>query len=467
MSLIAIDLEGEVMSQRQGSTELKVGIFLLLALVVGGAMTFIIGSANQTFESQATLYSSFSKVSGLAVGSQVRLAGLKVGVVDNIELNRGEKFKKQTKGIDGGPQWQLLKRRCLKMRVRCSKNKASCPRYNAECSDFTKKCLSFEDLCDRDQGRCQEYKLRCVPVKQKFVYVRMKVSRNILKWIRTDSIATVEGKGLLGDALVNITVGTSPNTVQSGAWITGVTPKGMSDFMEDGGRVMDRVKESLRSIDKILKQYRDPELAHNLKGIVSSVNGLLTRAEKGPGLMHDLFYSIPVRNRLRGILRQLEGIGKNLKQTIAQIEWFLKRIQKPGTLVRRLLMSKQGGRLAYDLKLLVRNARETMVSINKIAKAPQTKNTLLYKLLYEKKSAALLTNLTKASNDVRTIMKDIRRGKGTLGAIINDPTAFEDLKVVLGQIKRTRIFRQMVRFIIKRSDSEFKKARGAGRVIKK
>jgi len=86
----------------------------------------------------------------------------------------------------------------------------------------------------------------------------------------------------------------------------------------------------------------------------------------------------------------------------------------------------------------------------------------LYKLLYDKKTATLLVNLTKASKDIQTMIHDIRKGKGSLGAVLNDPTAFEDFKTILGQIKRSRIFRSMIRFIIKRDDSS---VRQAGRVL--
>lgn len=446
------------MSQR--STEIKVGIFLVIAMVLGAIMTFIIGKANQTFEKQVFLHSTFARVSGLAIGSQVRLSGRKIGVVVKIEFSR--KFEKSLFKTKLARDWEAYKKSCLKFRRRCWRNKAYCKKYEVKCQIFRKNCRTLENACDRDETKCITYRRRCNQTKHKYLHVAMKVTNKSLPWIREDSIATVEGKGLLGDALINITIGAGKTPIKENGWVRGITPKNMADFMDDAGKMMDRVKNSLKSIDLILKEYKDPRLASDLKGIVSSVNGLLARAKTGPGLMHDLFYSRILSRQLHRILYQVEKAGKNLAASIKQLEWLLRRIQRPGRLIHKLFLSKKSAVLANDIKRLIRNTRQTMASVNRIAKAPQQKGSLLYKLLYDKKTATLLVNLTKASKDIQTMIHDIRKGKGSLGAVLNDPTAFEDFKTILGQIKRSRIFRSMIRFIIKRDDSS---VRQAGRVL--
>ncbi len=45
-------------------------------------------------------------------------------------------------------------------------------------------------------------------------------------------------------------------------------------------------------------------------------------------------------------------------------------------------------------------------------------------------------------------MGTIRKGEGSLGALINDPTVYEDLRTVLGNVKRNFILRELVRYSI-------------------
>lgn len=67
-------------------TELKVGVFVVVILVLFGAGIFTIGSHQKYFQRQYTLWASFSNISGLIVGAPVRLAGLTVGRVNEIRF---------------------------------------------------------------------------------------------------------------------------------------------------------------------------------------------------------------------------------------------------------------------------------------------------------------------------------------------------------------------------------------------
>ena len=67
-------------------TEIKVGIFVVVILVLFGVAVFTIGSHQKYFQRQYTLWASFSNISGLIVGAPVRLAGLTVGRVNNIRF---------------------------------------------------------------------------------------------------------------------------------------------------------------------------------------------------------------------------------------------------------------------------------------------------------------------------------------------------------------------------------------------
>lgn len=391
--------------ESQRGTEIKVGLFVMAALAVGAVLVFVIGSSNQAFDRQVSLYTAFRSVSGLKLGSQVRLAGLKIGVVDDIAIGTPKEL-----GIKNLPE---------------EKPKTQ------KAADGTVK-----------------------PDNRPYIRVRMKVRFDKLIYIRTkDSTASIQGKGLLGDSLVEISMGNQGPTVKPGGYIKGETPRALMELVSDFGPIITSVKKSLGSVQTILAQYSDPALATNLKGIVSNVNGVLTEVRTGKGLIHDLIYPSSLVKNFRGIMYQINGLTARLKGTLGQVNSMLYKAQKPGTFVHRLLISRKSGKLVKELETTIGAARSAMAGLASILQAPQRKGTLLHTLLYTKETSRMVTNIVKTTDYLRTIMRDIRRGKGSLGALINDPTAFEDFKTILGQVKRSRIFKALIRFVIKRDDS--------------
>ena len=49
-------------------------------------------------------------------------------------------------------------------------------------------------------------------------------------------------------------------------------------------------------------------------------------------------------------------------------------------------------------------------------------------------------------------MKDIKEGKGTVGALLTDHSVYEDLKILLGNVGRNRSLRALVRYSISRDE---------------
>lgn len=69
-------------------TEVRVGLFVLMGLVVMMTVIFMLGSEGKLFEQHYTLYTRFKDISGLRVGAPVQLAGLKIGMVDEIHFSK-------------------------------------------------------------------------------------------------------------------------------------------------------------------------------------------------------------------------------------------------------------------------------------------------------------------------------------------------------------------------------------------
>ena len=74
----------------QSSTELKVGIFAILVIIILSFMTFKVGSLPFLWEKGYRLYAEFEDISGLDEKSRIKIAGVESGIVDRIRLENGK-----------------------------------------------------------------------------------------------------------------------------------------------------------------------------------------------------------------------------------------------------------------------------------------------------------------------------------------------------------------------------------------
>jgi len=114
----------------------------------------------------------------------------------------------------------------------------------------------------------------------------------------------------------------------------------------------------------------------------------------------------------------------------------------------------QGGQAIANVKEIT----DDLAKIFKDGKAQQHINKILENL--EKASENLKKNtegdwgskIDKSLSHIESIATKIDKGQGTLGALINDTSLHEDLRVLLGGAKRSKIIRFVVKQAISNSD---------------
>lgn len=72
------------------STELKVGTFAILVIVILSYMTFKVGGLPMMWEKGYRLYAEFDDVSGLDEQSRIKIAGVEAGMLEKISLEDGK-----------------------------------------------------------------------------------------------------------------------------------------------------------------------------------------------------------------------------------------------------------------------------------------------------------------------------------------------------------------------------------------
>jgi phospholipid/cholesterol/gamma-HCH transport system substrate-binding protein len=77
---------------KKSTTEISVGVFVLLGLLCVGYLTIKLGQMELLGDDHYLLNARFDNVSGLRPGAQVEMAGVKIGQVDSIILDRETMF---------------------------------------------------------------------------------------------------------------------------------------------------------------------------------------------------------------------------------------------------------------------------------------------------------------------------------------------------------------------------------------
>jgi len=273
------------------------------------------------------------------------------------------------------------------------------------------------------------------------VYVRMKVAERFQDRIREDSVATIEGQGLLGDKFISIGQGSpSVTSLKDGDLIKTVDPVELTSYLDDVPGIMKNVRSISEQIDKMLKGEEGEKVGKSIREMLSSVRNILLEIEEGRGVIHELIYN--------------KKSGKQLRTAVAGIQ------SSADSLSALLLAVREGDgalhNLIYEDKIsgLLASLQSTADDIDVVVKEIQTGNGLIHDLVYTDEGQSLLANLTDASADIKEVVEGIKRGEGTLGGLVADPTLYQDVKSLLGRAERSKILKAWVRETIRRNESD-------------
>jgi phospholipid/cholesterol/gamma-HCH transport system substrate-binding protein len=361
------------------ATRLRVGIFVLVALIIGASIAFAIGAQENVFAPKTTYHAIFADVGGLQKGNTVRVAGVNVGSVTEVVISESGSIEVYFRVIDDATH-----------------------------------------LIRGEPG------LALVGVDPK------------------PSLAAIGSKGLLGDRIIEITVGDDgypewdpdePIPVSVGGGIMALAE-----------RTLTEAEGTARNLRLATDPFADQEFSEDLKetarnlakasGLIASGDGTIGR------LMHDAELGRDVKGavkELRAAGRQVAALGKNLNKIAEDVQ------TNEGT-ANALLYGTEGADA-------IRNIRDTFGQLNTILTDVREGDGAVNQLIYGELGDSFMTNLQNASDDIAFLTKEAREGKGTIGALLTDPSVYEDIKRLVGDLERNDILRALVRYSIRRDDA--------------
>jgi len=379
--------------------KLRVGVFVLVALVVGIGMVYALGARARLFEARYTVHADFSEVGGLNEGATVRLAGVQIGRVKAVNLP----------SEPGG-----------KVRV---------------------------DLA---------------------------IAKQFANRVRKNSVARIETQGLLGDRIVEITVGTAdaPPT-KDGDVIVARDPTDFTKIVSQGADTVKSVAalaESLKTTADTLRQSKLIEDASatlaSTRKVTDRVARMVDEVEKGRGWAHALIYEEPVAlrkmndviattQRLLDRVERGEGAAGVLtssqstvsaRRFVAAMDKLSRMAEQPGTadegLVPALLFDPKYKNVLEDLKVVAHNFREVS---DRLVGGKGTLGELIKDEPADASIRQASRDLQAALANLKEITAKINDGEGTLGALIADPTVYERLVSILDGAQRSFLLRGLLR----------------------
>jgi phospholipid/cholesterol/gamma-HCH transport system substrate-binding protein len=284
------------------------------------------------------------------------------------------------------------------------------------------------------------------------VRVTLTLARRFADRVRRNSEARIVTQGLLGDKLVEITIGTADAPpLKSGDTIATRNPFELQEMFSAGAetlahvnqlavtlrKTMDRVDRMTDEVEKgkgwlHVMIYEEPESLRRLNALLTSTQQLLARAESDESAV--------------GVLLSRDS-GKSVRSLLAAMDAFGRAAQKPDAgegLLPTLLFDPQYKDVARDLQVVTRNFRDVS---EKLARG----QGLLGGLLKDDGDATLgqaAADFRVAMANLRVVTDRLRAGEGTMGALLSDPTVYENLVQFLEGARRSFLLRSLIRSTI-------------------
>jgi phospholipid/cholesterol/gamma-HCH transport system substrate-binding protein len=341
------------------------------------------------------------------------------------------------------------------------------------------------------------------------VRVTLTIARRFSDRIRQSSEARIVTQGLLGDKLVEITMGMPDSRpLEPGSTLQSREPFEVGRMFAEGTDALSAITALVRSLQASLDRLNTAGTLEDLDAAVKSTRRVTERleglgrdgafgdvaaaarsarriteqVEKGGGWLHTLVYEEPeALRRLNTLLGGAQEVlartrtgdsavgallspesGRSVRALLAAMDAFGRGATLAGGgqgLLSTLLFDPQYKPIVEDLQMVARNFRELS---ERLARG----QGLLAGLLREQGDSPLdqaAADFRAAMANLRTITDRLKAGEGTLGGLLEDPTVYENIAAFLEGAQRSFLLRSLIRSTIQSGGEGTSSSRTGGR----
>jgi phospholipid/cholesterol/gamma-HCH transport system substrate-binding protein len=230
------------------------------------------------------------------------------------------------------------------------------------------------------------------------VRVVLQLNREVQPLVRSDSTASIGTIGLLGDKYVSLSIGTKEGKIlANGNEVLSVSPLDLNMAVERGTEAIDNIATLASNVNKVVKDFDQAMGARKLADTAAGLHDVVEQVRSGKGMLHNLVYEPYQGSALA-----------DAEQAIASARNVISEVEKGDGILHGMIYEPVGDKGVLEDAL---------------------------------NAAARIEN---ASARLENVLAKVDEGEGTLGLLVNDPTAYADLKALLGGAKGNRLLRWMV-----------------------
>ncbi len=284
--------------------------------------------------------------------------------------------------------------------------------------------------------------------KDDTIFVEMSIVASQARRIRQDSFAEVKDKGLLGDKMIVITVGsTEKAAVPPGGIVQTKESRDLEQIIGDLKSSIAGAERVIANLEKTTDALADEQFTGDMKKTMQHLGSIMESVAQGDGYVPKLLKDKEEAARLSATISELRSAAGELNQLLSGARQVVDRVRTGPGFAHEVLYEESGSQAIAQVGQAADEVRQAL-------KGVREGRSLVHDVLYEQKSAEMVENLNAASSDLSKIVADVRAGKGTLGAFLVDPSVYEDVKVLLGNVGRNRSLKALVRYSIKQDERQ-------------
>ncbi|PYQ47669.1 MAG: hypothetical protein DMF59_18265 [Acidobacteria bacterium] len=290
--------------------------------------------------------------------------------------------------------------------------------------------------------------------RQKDVKITLMVDRKYADRIRTDSRARMKKLGLLaGDSYIDISPGNPRfDPLEPGSQIPAARQTNVDQLITSGEDLVDNFVQISYSLKNILSRVdrgegllgeltSQPETRQRITdtflATLNKTNSILSHVESGKGLMGRLVYDDKYAEQLTG---SLSSSAASLQSVTANLQ---KSFESGQGTIPALLTDPEGKKKVIEL---VENLRVTSSNLAEFSSAMKNGQGLVPRLLNDKQYGdQALNEFTGLVHQLNDAVTKLNSGQGTAGRIISDPSVYESINDILIGINESKLLRWLIR----------------------
>lgn len=232
------------------------------------------------------------------------------------------------------------------------------------------------------------------PGAEKAIRVELDLDSRLQHRIRRDSVAMIGTIGLLGDKYIEISLGSEgEGALEREAVIQTAETATFAELAAQGRELLDNMVQITDSTQRMVVRFEREMGSESLASTVSAIQRLVEEVEQGSGLLHQVIY---------------DDTGADALVAVSDT--------------------------ATSLRAILREIEQGEGPLHQLIYAPDGQESTL-------------TSVSHAATRLDSVLSKIDEGQGTLGALVNDPSLYEELRLLASGARESALLRTLINFV--------------------